>query len=86
MATPDRTTIKAAVQTLVEIMGDKAAPASARTSAASAILDRAFGKPEVTVSASVIGESYADVLTRINSQIEQEEAEELKALPATIDE
>ena len=75
---------KGAVQTLVEIMGDKGAAPSARTSAACALLDRAFGKPEVTLSASVIGETYADVLQRINEEIEQEEAEAKLALPAPV--
>ena len=77
-----RTHTRAAVAVLVKIMGDKDAAATARTSAACALLDRAWGRPEQTLSASVVGESYADVLTRISAQIEQEEAEELKALPA----
>jgi hypothetical protein len=33
------------VDTLVEIMGDKKAPQSARVTAANALLDRGFGKP-----------------------------------------
>ncbi len=77
---------KGAVQTLVEIMGDKGAAPSARTSAACALLDRAFGRPELAITASV-GESYIDVLKRINEE-EQEDAEEVetsKALPAPID-
>ena len=72
---------KDAVQTLVEIMGDKGAAPSARTSAACALLDRAFGRPEISVSASV-GESYADVLMRISREVAAEEAAELKALEA----
>ena len=37
-----------AVKTLVEIMKDKAAPPAARASAANAILDRGWGKPQQT--------------------------------------
>jgi len=36
---------EAALKTLANIQGDKGAPAAARVSAATAILDRAFGKP-----------------------------------------
>jgi len=35
-----------AVETLVEVMGDKQAPAAARVGAAGAILDRGWGKPK----------------------------------------
>ena len=59
---------EAAVQTSAAIMGDKGAAATARTSAASALLDRAWGSPEQTLSASVFGETYADVLRRINAE------------------
>ena len=76
-----------ALATLVAVMNNADAAPSARTSAASAILDRAWGRPEQTLSASVVGETYIDVLKRINLEIEQEEAEALteKALPAPSD-
>ena len=64
-------------------MNDSGAAPSARTSAASAILDRGWGKPEQALSAAVPGESYIDALKRINEEIEQEEAE--KALPSPSD-
>ena len=74
-----------AVECLVTIMNDRTAVPSARTSAASAILDRGFGKPEVTVAASVIGESFADVLERINNEegAEEIEAEKVLLAPST---
>jgi hypothetical protein len=42
-----------AIQALGEIMRDKSAPAAARVSPATAILDRAYGKPAQTVHANV---------------------------------
>ena len=79
-----RTHTEAAVQTLVEIMGDTSAAPSARASAASSVLDRAWGRPELSISASVIGETYADVLRRINAEEDAEEVEAEKALPAPV--
>ena len=75
-----RTHTEAAVQTLVDIMHDSGAAPSARATAATGLLDRGWGRPEQSISTSVIGESFIDVLKRIN---EQEEAE--KALPAPSD-
>lgn len=43
----------AALDTLVQIAGDKAAPAAARVAAATAILDRGYGKPAQMVTATV---------------------------------
>jgi len=65
-----------AVECLVTIMNDQNAAPSARTSAASSLLDRAWGRPEQTLSASVIGETYSDVLKRIA----EEDTEEIEAL------
>ena len=44
---------KEALSALVEILNDKAAPAAARVSAASAILDRGYGKPQQTIDANI---------------------------------
>lgn len=44
---------EAAIVTLAEIMEDKTAPASARVASATAILDRAFGKPKQEIEATV---------------------------------
>src|SRR4051794_18268367 len=43
-----------AIETLGEVMRDKNAPPAARVSAATAILDRAYGKPAQTVNANVV--------------------------------
>lgn len=39
-----------ALSTLAEVMRDKAAPPAARVSAASAILDRGYGKPSTVIN------------------------------------
>ena len=75
-----RTHTETAVQTLVDIMCDSDAAPSARATAATGLLDRGWGRPEQTLTASVKGETYVDVLKRINAEIEAE-----KALPAPID-
>ena len=77
-----RTHTETAVQTLVDIMCDSEAAPSARATAASSLLDRGWGRPEQSISAALIGESYTDVLRRISAE-EVEEAE--KALPAPIE-
>jgi hypothetical protein len=41
-----------AIQVLVEVMGDKKAPPPARTAAASALLDRGYGRPAMKVETS----------------------------------
>ena len=48
-----------AIATLVEVMNDRDAPASARVSAASAVLDRGYGKPPQHGSLDV-GLSFSD--------------------------
>ena len=47
-----RTHTKAAIETLVGIMQDEAAPKHARVAAASAILDRGYGRPPPAVEHS----------------------------------
>ena len=46
---------KEAVASLVSIMGNENAPPAARVSAASAILDRGWGRPAQTITAEVNG-------------------------------
>ena len=75
-----RTHTEAAVQTLVEIMNDSGAASSARATAATGLLDRGWGRPEQSITTSV-GESYIDVLKRINQEEDAEEVEAEKALP-----
>lgn len=56
----------AAIATLVEIMGDSKQPGQTRVNAATALLDRAFGRPsvsaDVTVSANDAGQLHLDAL------------------------
>jgi hypothetical protein len=47
-----------AIKTLVQIMCDPKAPADARISAASALLDRGYGKPLQTVDATNTNVNY----------------------------
>lgn len=54
-----------ALETLAQVMRDKKAPASARTMAASAIIDRAHGKPTQHI------EAHVDLIDRL-SLTEQE--------------
>ena len=59
----------AAISSLVSIMSDKGALPAARVSAASAILDRGWGKPPQAITASVQGplaESFAEILEGID--------------------
>jgi hypothetical protein len=67
-----------AVSTLVTIMLDNNAAASARTSAASAILDRGWGKPEQSIMPAEKHESYIDFLR----QIAEQDGEDVEALEA----
>lgn len=48
-----------ALQTLLEVMGDKDAPAAARVTAACAVLDRGYGKP--TQTTEVTGKDGAEL-------------------------
>lgn len=56
-----------AVGTLVEVMADQEAPHPSRVSAASAILDRGWGKPKQEIEA---GERMIDALTEMLSRID----------------
>jgi hypothetical protein len=57
-----------AVQTLVTIMNDPVAAPSARTSAASAILDRGWGKPSVVTERESSGSSFIEMLKQIEAR------------------
>lgn len=56
---------QAALNTLAEILGDRDAPASARVSAATAILDRAYGKPPQAMEHSGVDGAPIQAVTRI---------------------
>lgn len=58
-----------AVQTLVEVMIDKDAPPPARVSAASAILDRGWGKPKQDIDVGDrLGNILEDILERVDGR------------------
>lgn len=63
-----------AIQALVEIVGNKKAPAAARVSAASALLDRGYGKPAQTLNAFVT-KSHEEWLAELEDRGEQGVAE-----------
>jgi hypothetical protein len=78
-----------AIETLVEVMRDKAATASARVMAACAVLDRAWGKPAQSLDVNVRSDDVrtltdAQLLDLINQQREHREAGE-GTLPAAPD-
>jgi hypothetical protein len=50
-----------AIKTLSDIMNNPKAPAAARIAAASALLDRGYGKPLQTVDANNTNVNYVDV-------------------------
>ena len=53
---------QAAIEALVSILDDERASASARVQAASALLDRGWGRPTQSIEASVSKSSLADEL------------------------
>lgn len=66
-----RTFTTEAIQTLAQIMGDAAAPHSARVKASESLLDRAWGKAESTTNVNVNKDvrdlSTAEILTALAS-------------------
>lgn len=61
---------EAAVKTLVDVMTDDAAPPPARVSAASAILDRGWGKPVQEIEAGEnITAMLADIIAQRRAQV-----------------
>lgn len=57
-----------AMATLLEVARNKKASSSARVAAASALLDRAWGKPPQHIEAVGVGLSYSDFLERMAQQ------------------
>ena len=72
----------AALRALVSILRDKQSPAAARVQAATALLDRGWGRPHQSVSAELTGTmSMADQVRRgIEFARQQREIEEAEAL------
>ena len=62
---------QAAIEALVSVLDDKKAPASARVQAASAVLDRGWGRPTQNIEASVSKSFLADEL---DAAVRREEA------------
>lgn len=58
---------QAAIDTLVAVMGDKEAPASARVMAAERILDRAWGKADQPVNLNPNVEGFAAIWAIISA-------------------
>ena len=71
----------AAIETLVTVMCDKAAQPSARVGAASALLDRGWGRPHQSIEASITNPgsvlsssalgSISDLLDKVSERSEQ---------------
>lgn len=60
-----------AIETLATIMKDEAAPPAARVAASTALLDRVYGKPSVTVETKIeldVATSHAAVLMHLTEQ------------------
>ena len=58
-----------AIEVLVKVMGDPDAAPSARVGAATALLDRGWGRPAQTINASLDGqESFTEMLQRISER------------------
>lgn len=66
-----------AIQTLVAITNDPKVSASARVQAATAILDRGWGKPVQTNQNLNYSESYIEFLHRVTTEENLRKAEEL---------
>lgn len=69
-----RARTREAVATLSEIMNDQTQPGAARIAAATALLDRAWGRPQASVHVEAeVKTSFVDVLRRV-AEIEKEDA------------
>lgn len=74
-----------ALNTLISVMNDLDAPQGARIAAATAILDRGWGKPQQSLEARIgvenVGATAAEVLMRLTEQAKQ--AREARILDVT---
>ena len=68
---------KDAVETLAQICGNRKASDSARVQAATALLDRGWGKPVQTNQSINLTQTYNDFLTEICEKEEEEAAQKL---------
>lgn len=67
---------EAALQVLVEVMNNKDAPASARATAADAVLDRGWGRPESSLK---LGDGTGDTWSSVLQRVAQSRGEEKTA-------
>jgi hypothetical protein len=77
-----------AVQTLAKIMRSEDAPPAARTAAATALLDRAYGRPATSVDAQVtvqhnISDTAAQVLRALTDRAKQRRVEGARVIDVT---
>lgn len=75
-----------AIETLVEIASNKKASANARVSAATALLDRGWGRPHQYVESVSIGLSYTDFLEESAKQAEEESLQSILTIATTSNE
>ena len=71
---------KDAIDVLVEVMKNKGAPPSSRIAAANAVLDRGFGKPQITVETTVSAYdkmSDAELISHITGNVIEGEVLEI---------
>ena len=78
-----------AISTLAEIMRDRDAPPAARTAAATALLDRAFGKPPASMEGRVevrhsIADTAASVLQALTQRAKERQAEQARVIDGEV--
>ena len=68
---------ESAIGILVAVMNDQQAAPSSRVAAATALLDRAWGRPAQTIDASINShQSFAEALQEISERCQREQAAE----------
>ena len=65
-----------AIETLVRILNSETASPSAQVAAASALLDRGYGRPEQSVKASLNQIDLGEVLQRMSERVQQEKVDQ----------
>ena len=77
-----------AIETLATIMRDKDAPPAARTAAATALLDRGYGRPAQAMDAKIevshsVADTAAQVLMALSQRARERKAEEARLIDVT---
>ena len=65
-----------AIETLVRILNSETASPSAQVAAASALLDRGYGRPEQSVKASLNQIDLGEVLQRMSERLQKEKVDQ----------